>query len=75
MSPRRTMGAMLGEIAEGVLSAAAGSAVRATRVELDLPLEVVWTGGEFIADLPRLVTRTAFDAPPSRLRLVWELEP
>lgn len=74
MIGRRSMSATLGEIAEGVMAASAGTGLRATKVELDLPLEIVWTGGDFIADLPRLVTRTSFDPPPSRLRMVWEAQ-
>ena len=75
MSTRRPMSIMLGDIAEGVMAATVGTGIRATRVELDLPLDIVWTGGDFFADLPRLVTRTAFDPPPSRLHLVWEAQP
>lgn len=72
MIVRRAMSMVLGEIAEGVMAATAGTGIRATRVELDLPLDVVWTGGDVFADLPRLVTRTTFDSPPSRLHLMWE---
>lgn len=75
MSTRKPMGVMLGEIAEAVMAATAGTTIRATRVEVDLPVDITWAGGDLIAGLPRLVTRTAFDAPPSRLHLVWEAVP
>lgn len=74
MTAQRNLSATLGEIAEGVLAATAGTAIRATTVELDLPLEIAWNGGDFIADLPRLLTRTSFDPPPSRMRMLWEAQ-
>jgi len=74
MSGRGSLSATLGEIAEGVMAATAGTGLRATKVEFDLPLDIVWTGGDFIAGLPRLVTRTQFDPPPSRVRMVWEAQ-
>jgi hypothetical protein len=75
MIGRRSMSATLGEIAEGVMAATAGTGIRATQIELDLPLDIVWTGSDFTADLPSRVTRTSFDPPPSRLRMVWEAQP
>jgi hypothetical protein len=75
MNTRRTMAAMLADIAGGAMQAAAGAGVRASRVEVNLPVEIVWTGGVLFAELPRNLTRTAFDAPPSRLLLVWEERP
>lgn len=72
MSARRPLSATLSEIADGVMAASVGTGLRATRVEIDLPLDIVWTGGDFIADLPRLVTRTSFDPPPSRVHLRWD---
>jgi hypothetical protein len=75
MSGRRPMAAMLAEMAEGVMAAAATAGVRATRMEVTLPVEIGFTSGEFAAELPRFITRTSFDAPPSRLHLVWEAQP
>jgi hypothetical protein len=42
---------------------------------VNLPVEVAWSGGPLFAELPRNLTRTAFDMPPSKLRLVWEAQP
>jgi hypothetical protein len=69
------MGAMLAEIAEGAMTAATSTGLRATRVEVSLPVEVVWTREALLAELPRFVTRTPFDAPLSRLNVVWEVLP
>jgi hypothetical protein len=69
------MAALLTEIAEGAMQAAASAGVYATRVEVNLPVEVAWSGGPLFAELPRNLTRTAFDMPPSKLRLVWEAQP
>jgi hypothetical protein len=69
------MGAMLADIAEGVMSTAAHAGLRTTRLEVNLPVDVVWTGGPLFADLPRFITRTPFDARPSRLNIVWERLP
>ncbi len=75
MNGRRTMGAMLTEVADGAMAAAAMTGLRATRIELDLPVEIAWTGGALFAELPRNRTRTPFDIPASRLHLVWETRP
>ena len=75
MNSRRPMAAMLADIAEGAMQAAAGAGVRASRVEVNLPVDIAWTGGALFADLPRNLIRTAFDAPPSRLLVVWEERP
>jgi hypothetical protein len=75
MNTRRTMAALLADIAEGAMQAAAGAGVRANRVEVNLPVEIAWFGGALFAELPRNLIRTAFDAPPSRLLLVWEARP
>ncbi|CAN7557093.1 hypothetical protein LJR225_004064 [Phenylobacterium sp. LjRoot225] len=76
MSARRTMGAMLAEVADGAMAAAATGGLRATRVEITLPVEVGFrrVDGEtqLLADLPRLLTRTDFDLEPSRLTVVWQ---
>ena len=49
--------------------------LRATRIELDLPVEIAWAGGALFAELPRNRTRTKFDTPASRLHLVWKTRP
>jgi hypothetical protein len=72
---RRPMADLLADIAEGAMQAGAGAGVRATRVEVSLPVDVAWTGGVLCADVPQNRTRTAFDALPSRLHLVWEPAP
>jgi hypothetical protein len=47
-------------------------------VEVDLPVEIVWrrAGDEIVlfGDVPRTVTRTAFDLPPARLHVAWARE-
>ncbi len=73
MTGLRPLAQTLTEVAEGAMAAAAQTGVRATRIELDLPIEISFGGTEFRADLPRFVTRTAFDLPVSRLRIVWEM--
>ena len=73
MSARRPMATMLAEVAEGAIAAASLAGLRATRVEVALPVEIGFAGGELSAELPRFVRRTSFDAPPSRLTLVWEI--
>ncbi len=75
MSARRQMGDMIAEVAEGAMVAGGSVGVRVTRIEMKLPIEIAWTGGALFADFPRTVTRTQFDAPPSRLHLTWEARP
>ena len=75
MTARRPMAEMLADVADGALVAAARAGVRATRLEVTLPVEIAFVGGELSAELPRFVTRTQFDARPSRLSLVWEEAP
>jgi hypothetical protein len=72
MTERRTMGEMLTEVADGALSAASHAGLRATRVEVTLPVEVAFKGRELLADVPRLVTRCDFDPILSRLTVVWQ---
>ena len=72
MNERRLMAEMLTEIAEAAL-AAARPGLRATRLEVSLPIELRFRpGGELAAELPLFLRRTDFDAPPSRLTVVWE---
>jgi hypothetical protein len=75
MTPRRPLGEMLEDVALGALRAAAAPGVAVTRLSVTLPVEVslALAGGEWrlLGDLPRMVTRTAFDSEPSRLEVVW----
>lgn len=75
MSARRPMAAVLAELADGVASATAGTGLRATAIEVTLPLEVAFRLHEgetqLFADVPARVTRTAFDQRPSRLTIHW----
>lgn len=74
MTAQRALAEMLAEVAEGALTAATSAGVRATRVEITLPVELAMRGdGALGGDLPRFVIRTAFDPPPSRIALVWEV--
>jgi hypothetical protein len=49
--------------------------IRVTSVEMDLPVEVSLRrsieGIEFVADLPSWRLTTVFDAPKSRMRVLW----
>lgn len=77
MTTRRPLGETLLEIALGTLDAiATAPGVRVRRLEVTLPVEVglrqTRDHHEVLGDLPRLVTRTAFDLTPSRLAVVWE---
>ena len=75
MSSRRPLSETLIDVVDGVgLHGAPG--LRATSIELTLPLEISMEqhDGEpvFLADLPRFIYRTAFDATPSRLTVRYE---
>ena len=72
MSERRTLAEMLTEVADGAMSAASLAGLRATRVEVTLPVEIAFRRGALLADLPRLVTRCDFDPQPGRLTVVWQ---
>jgi hypothetical protein len=74
---RRALGDTLVELGLGLLPAAdTAGLLRVHRVAVDLPLEIQVRGrgvaAELLADVPRLVTRTAFDVMPSRVVVVWE---
>ncbi|WP_419815802.1 hypothetical protein [Glacieibacterium sp.] len=75
MTDRRALSDMLIDIADGVLGFQPPAGLRATGLEVKLPVEVEMArtaaGPEFRAELPRFVTRTAFDKPPSRLTVRW----
>lgn len=80
MSARRPLGVMLQELASGSLDALeAAPHLEVLSVFLSLPVEIAlkqMTGGvELLGDLPRLLTRTAFDAEPARLEVLWEKRP
>lgn len=77
VSERRLLGEMLVEMASGTLEAVASTpGLRVQRIALTLPIEVgVRRTGDrtdLVGDLPRSVTRTAFDSKPGRLVVVWE---
>jgi hypothetical protein len=70
---------MLSDVASGAFDAALTTAgIRVRRMEVTLPVELgVRRKGdrlELLGDLPRLVTRTDFDAHPDRVRIVWTEE-
>ena len=70
------MASTLLEAADAAFVAAGHPGLRATRMELALPLELeLRPGGELAGDVPLFVTRTAFDRPPARLTVVWEEAP
>jgi len=77
MSQRRTLGEMLTGIAEGTLEAMRlAPDLHIKEVEVSLPVEVTLRRRgdrlDLLGDLPRLLTRTAFDIEPSRVKVVWE---
>jgi hypothetical protein len=73
---RRTLGEMLAEIADAATTAAGGDLpVRATRLEVTLPVEVRVRQGDtpvLLADVPLFRWRSDFDAPASRISVIWE---
>jgi hypothetical protein len=73
---RRPLEDVIGELVESLAGLAAPSSAPglfASGLELDLPVETVVTDGPagpvVRADLPQMLTRTAFDRPVGRLRL------
>jgi hypothetical protein len=77
---RRALGEMLTEVCLGTLPAIARTAgLQVRRVAIELPVEFSVRGSgdsaQLLGDMPRLVTRTAFDVQPSRLLVVWEAQP
>jgi hypothetical protein len=76
MTERRTLADMLIDVADGVLGVAMPPGLRATSMELSLPVEVeivrTSRGAELRAELPRFVRRTSFDRSPSRLTVRWK---
>ena len=77
MSARRLLGDTLAEITTGTLGVLANApGLRMRRIALTLPIEVELRRSsdriEILGDLPRSVTRTAFDIKPDRLVVVWQ---
>lgn len=79
-APRRLLGDTLVEVAAGMADAdrlTPGLAIHS--LEVTLPIELTWRGTgadvQMLGELPRTVTRTAFDRDPSRVAVVWRLEP
>jgi hypothetical protein len=72
---RRLLGETLVEIAEGAVAGATGTPITVRRIAVTLPIEIALQrrGGDWLVlgDLPRLLTRTAFDTTPSRLDVTW----
>lgn len=75
MTERRALSVMLDEVADSVFGLASLPGLRATALEMTLPVEVeivpTKAGPEFRAELPRFVTRTSFDPPPDKLTVRW----
>jgi hypothetical protein len=75
MTQRRALSDLLIDIADGVLGFSPPPGLRATAMEVALPVDIemvrTTTGTEFRCEVPRFVTRTSFDKPPSRVTVRW----
>jgi len=75
MINRRTLSELLIEIADSVSGIASPPGMRTTQLQVLLPVDIevarTAAGPEFRAELPRFVTRTSFDKPPSRVTVSW----
>ena len=75
MTERRALSEMLSEFADAIFGLASPLGLRATSLELTLPIDVrmvrTKSGPEFQADLPRFITRTTFDQPIDRMTVRW----
>ena len=75
MTRRRELSDTLIDVADGALVGAGAAGVRTTSMELSLPVEVALEIRDgalvVVAELPRFIFRSAFDQPPSRLKVVW----
>jgi hypothetical protein len=75
MTQRRALSDMLIDVADGVLGMRVPAGLRATAMEVALPVEiemaVTEAGPEFRAELLRFITRTSFDVSPSRMTVRW----
>jgi hypothetical protein len=69
---RRSLADTLVDVIDSMALQPAGSPLRVTRVDFDLPLEIELRGTAraplFCADLPRWRWTTDFDVRPSRMR-------
>jgi hypothetical protein len=78
MSRRRPLGELLGEVAAGAMDALtiAPNLLRIDRLVVTLPVEMqlhrVDREVQVLGDLPRLLTRTAFDLEPGRIEVIWD---
>jgi hypothetical protein len=79
MTERRALSDMLVDVADGVLGIRPPPGLRATSLEVTLPVEVelrrTAEGHDFLAELPRFVTRTLFDKPTDTLTVRWSEGP
>ncbi|MFM0631239.1 hypothetical protein [Paraburkholderia xenovorans] len=75
MTRRRELCDMLVDVADGALAGTGAIGVRATSMELSLPVEVALEMRDgtlaVLAELPRFIFRSSFDPPPSRLIVLW----
>jgi hypothetical protein len=74
---RRPLSEMLTDVFDAVVAArTGGAAVRASSIELTLPIEVWFDDAEdepaFNADVPAWRWRTVFDQTPGRMNITWE---
>lgn len=76
-APRRPLGETIAELSAGAHGASGdrlrSAGIRATGIELSLPVETLFEGeGEglvVLSDVPRFRRRTDFDLPPGRLQV------
>lgn len=76
-APRRQLRDTMLDVAFGALTAATDAGLVTIRdVAVTLPVEIVLQRHDgqwrLQADVPRLLTRTAFDVTPTRLEVHWE---
>lgn len=75
MIQRRALADLLIEIADGLYDVTAPAGLRATEIQVALPIDVEMghtsLGPEFRAELPRFRTSTSFDRRPDRLTIRW----
>ena len=74
MTSQRLLGEMLSEIFEGVLMTMSQADIKATSVELSLPINIGFENGSdglaMIGELPQFLTRTDFDRDVGRMHVV-----
>jgi hypothetical protein len=75
MTDRRALADLLIDVAQGVFGVADLPGMRATAMQVTLPVDIQMAhtaqGPEFRAELPRFVTRTSFDRQLNRLTVRW----